>query len=159
MTDPRRAAFLLLSIGVAASATTHADDGLRDRYIAASQQIGETMLDVIEDCAPDLDTSGIDFEYTERMVDSVECVVETHTDRFGKDETEALVEEAEAMADRTFASLQEMATLQQEYPRLSDSAMLEINQACGTVEASQDLPLSRLMQDNMAKLAGCFSAP
>ncbi|MBY6205194.1 hypothetical protein [Halomonas denitrificans] len=159
MIDSRRAALLLLSIGVTASATAYADDGLRDRYVAASQQIGETMLDVIEDCAPDLDTSGIDFEYTERMVASVECVVETHIERFGRAETVALVEEVEAMADRTFSSLQEMATLQQDYPRLSDPAMLEINQDCGTVEASQDLPLSALMQDNMAKLAGCFSAP
>lgn len=159
MTINRHAALRLFFFGALASGTVHADEGLRDRYITASQNIGENMLDVIEECAPALDTRGIDFEYTERMADSVECVVEAHIDRFGRDETEALVDEAEAMAGRSFSSLEEMTTLQQEYPRLSDPAMLEINQACGTVEASKDLPLSRLMQDNMAKLAGCFSAP
>jgi hypothetical protein len=50
-----------------------------------------------------------------------------------------------------------MSTLQQDYPRLSDPALVEINRECGTLEASRDLPMNRLMQKNMAKMAACLS--
>lgn len=135
----------------------HADSELRDRYIVATQQMGEGMMEMVQACAPEIDTSEIDFDYTPGMVEAVDCVIDSHIERFGRAETEALVEEAEAMGERSFSSLQEMAAMQQDYPRLSEPAMLEINQACGTIEASRDLPLSRLMQENMAQMAACFS--
>lgn len=145
-----------LFVAVLAAGNAQADPELRDRYIAASQQMGENMLTVIEACAPDLDTRDVDFDYTPRMNDAVECIIETHIDRFGRDETVALVEEAEAMGQRTFSSLQEMASIQQDFPRLSTQGMMEITQQCGAIEASQDLPLTQLMQDNMAVLTACF---
>lgn len=149
-----------LSLTLAATlgmAPAHADDELRDRYIAATQVMGDQMLDVINDCAPDIDTSEIDFDYSDRMTEAVGCVIDGHIERFGKDETEALVGEMEALSERSFSSLQEMSTLQAEYPRLSDEALMELNMSCGTMEASQDLDLTRLMQDNMAALASCFT--
>jgi hypothetical protein len=148
---------LALAAGLSVPGPVQADTELRDRYVAASQQMGENMLKVIEDCAPGLDTSGIDFEHTPRMMEAVGCVIDTHIERFGRDETEALVAEAEAMGERSFSSLQEMGTMQQDYPRLSSPGMVEITQQCGVVEASQDLPISRLMQDNMGELMACFS--
>lgn len=157
MIDYRPFPALALAACLFAAGPAQADEDLRDRYIAASQKMGESMLEVIEACATGIDTSGIDFEYTDRMIESVDCVVETHIERFGRDETEALVEEAEAMGERSFSSLQEMAAMQEDYPRLSAPEMLEINQACGTIQASQDLPISRLMRENMADLAACFS--
>ncbi|MGK7297371.1 MAG: hypothetical protein ACNS61_16365 [Candidatus Wenzhouxiangella sp. M2_3B_020] len=144
----------LLAFGAA-----RADDELRDRYIAATQEMGKTMLDVMQACAPDVDMSGVDFDYTPRMTEAVGCVIETHIDRFGRPATVELVEQAEAMGERSFSSFREMTEIQQEYPRMSDPAMLEINQVCGTIEASQDLPLSRLMQENMDKMAACFAEP
>jgi len=148
---------LVVAAAVAPLGSAQADNELRDRYIEATQQMGENMLEVVKACAPEIDMSEIDFDYTPRMVEAVGCVVETHIDRFGRAETEALVEEAEAMGERSFSSLQEMATMQQDYPRLSEPEMLEINQACGTIEASRDLPLSNVMQENMAQMAACFS--
>lgn len=151
-----------LSLSLTATASlwvlpVQADDELRDRYIAATQVMGDKMLKVINDCAPDIDTSDVDFDYSERMTEAVGCVIEGHIDRFGKGETEALVGEMEALSERSFSSLQEMTALQTEYPRLSENAMMELNMACGTMEASQDLDLTRVMQDNMASLAGCFT--
>ena len=137
--------------------TAQADGGLRDRYIAATQEMGENMLAVMQACVPDVDMSDVDFDYTPRMTEAVACVIETHIDRFGRPATVDLVEQAEAMGERSFSSLREMTEIQQEYPRLSDPAMLEINQTCGTIEASQDLPLSRLMRENMDKMAACFA--
>lgn len=134
-----------------------ADSELRDRFIAASERMGQNMLDVIGACAPGIDTSGIEMEYTPRMTEAANCVVDTHVERFGREETEVLVEQAEAMAERSFSSLQEMSRLQQDYPRLSDPALIEINQQCGTLEASRELPMNQLMQENMAQLADCFS--
>ena len=148
MFRPTTALAVLTALFAAGSAA--ADNELRDRYIAASQQMGENMLEVIEGCAPGIDTRDIDFEYSPRMMDAVSCVIDTHIERFGRDETEALVEEAEAMGERSFSSLQEMGTIQQDYPRLSSEGMIEITQQCGVIEASQDLPLTRLMRDNMA---------
>lgn len=148
---------LAVAAALAPLSSAQADSELRDRYIAASQQMGEGMLKVVQACAPQIDMSEIDFDYTPRMVEAVSCVVDTHIDRFGRAETVALVEEAEAMGERSFSSLQEMTTMQQDYPRLSDPAMLEINQTCGTIEASRDLPLTSLMQENMAQMAACFS--
>ena len=142
-----------------ASGAARADDDLRDRYIAATQEMGKTMRDVMQACAPGVDLSEVDFEYTPRMTESVACVIEIHVDRFGRPATVELVEEAEAMGERSFSSLQEMTEIQQEYPRLSDPAMLEISRTCGTFEASQDLPLSRLMRENMDKMAACFAEP
>lgn len=147
---------VIVAVALAALSPVRADTELRDRYIEATQQMGENMLKVVQACAPEIDVSEIDFDYTPRMVEAVGCVVDTHIDRFGRAETVALVEEAEAMGERSFSSLQEMAMMQQDYPRLSEPAMLEINQACGTIEASRDLPLSRVMQENMAQMAACF---
>jgi hypothetical protein len=147
----------VLAAVAAAVSTAQADEALRDRFIAASERTGENMLDVIRECAPDIDTSGIEVEYTPEMTEAANCVVDTHIERFGRDETEALVEQAEAMAERSFSSLQEMSTLQQDYPRLSDPALVEINRECGTLEASRDLPMNRLMQENMAKMSACLS--
>lgn len=147
------AAALLAALNPAARADTE----LKDRLVAASEQMGENMLDVIRACAPDIDMSGIEVEYTPRMTESVACVVDTHIERFGRDETEALVEQAEQMAERSFSTLQEMTRLQQEYPRLSSSELVEINQQCGTLEASRELPMNQLMQENMAQLSACFS--
>lgn len=134
-----------------------ADEELRDRYIAATQELGESMLEMMRACAPDIDMSGVDFEYTPRMEEAVACVIDAHIDRLGRPATVELVEQAEAMGARPFSSIQEMAELQQDYPRLSDPAMLEINQTCGTMEASQDLPLNRLMRENMDRMAACFA--
>lgn len=137
--------------------TAHADTELRDRFIAASQQMGENMMEVVQACAPDLDLSEVNFDYTPGMVEATECVVDTHIERFGRSETEELVEQAEAMAERSFSSLQEMTTFQQEYPQLSRPELVEINQSCGTLEASNDLPMNRIMRENMMQLMECFS--
>jgi hypothetical protein len=51
-----------------------------------------------------------------------------------------------------------MASLQQDYPELSSEAMIELNQECGTLEASRELPMNQLMRDNMSRLAACYSA-
>ncbi len=142
---------------VVALPNAHADSELRDRFIAASQDMGESMMKAVKACAPEIDISGIDFEYTPRMVEATECVVETHIERFGRAETEALVEQAEAMSERSFSSLQEMTMLQQDYPALSSPELVEINQNCGTLEASSDLPMNRVMRENMSQLAACFS--
>src|SRR6056297_1621356 len=149
------ASFLVACLSAANPA--QADTELRDRFIAAGQQMGEGMLEVMKGCAPDIDTSEVDLEYTPRMTEAVSCVVDRHIERFGRDETVALVEQAEAMGERPFSSLQEMATIQEDYPKLSTPAMAEFNQACGMVEASQDSSMARLMQENMAELTACFS--
>lgn len=159
MTNFRRP-WILLAVTASAlfwASSVHADEELRDRYIAATQAMGENMLDVLRDCAPEIDYSGIDFEYSPEMTEAVGCVVEGHIERVGRDETVALVEEAEAMGQRSFGSLQDMTTMQEDYPRLSSQAMMELSQECGTIEASQDLPLSQLMRENMGELAACFS--
>ena len=158
MISIRPSTILLCVASLLAFTPAFADTDLRDRYIAASQAMGENMLTMLKACAPQLDMSDIDFEFSERMTESVSCVVETHIDRFGRDETEALVEEAEAMGQRSFSSLQEMSSIQTDYPRLSNDAMLEISQACGTIEASQDLELTQFMVDNMSSLTACFTA-
>ncbi|GEM_PF-6349068 len=150
-------AVLLIAAALLASGSARADAELRDRYILASQKMGENMLKVIEACAADLDTSDIDFDYTPRMTEAVGCIIDKHIQRYGRDETVALVEDAEAMGERSFSSLQDMASIQQEYPRLATPGMMEITQQCGVIEASRDLPLTKLMQDNMATLAPCFT--
>jgi hypothetical protein len=157
MTMYRLMTAVVLAGALSAFSAVRADDELRDRYIAATQEMGENMLAVMQACAPDVDMSDVDFDYTPRMTEAVACVIETHIDRFGRPATVELVAQAEAMGERSFSSLQEMTEIQQEYPRLSDTAMLEINQACGTIEASQDLPLSRLMRENMDKMAACLA--
>lgn len=146
-----------LAAGLAVVAPAQADTELRDRYITASQKMGQGMLQVIKACAPEVDTSGIDFEYSPRMIDAVDCVIETHIERFGREETVALVEQAEAMGERSFSTLKEMSDMQEDYPRLSDPVMGEIHQACGTIAASQDLPITGLMRENASKMAECFA--
>jgi hypothetical protein len=158
MISLRIAAVAVLAAACSAPAVAQSDAELRERFIAASEQMGENMLDVIRDCAPDIDMSGIEVEYTPAMTEAAHCVVETHIERYGKDETEVLVEQAEAMAERSFSSLQEMANMQQDYPELSSEALIELNQECGTLEASRELPMNQLMRDNMSRLAACYSA-
>jgi len=119
--------------------------------------MGEQMLEVIRRCAPDVDTSSVDFDYSPKMIEAVSCLIDRHIDRFGRAETVTLVEQAEAMSERSFSSMQEMATMQEDYPQLSTPAMGELNQACGMVEASQESSMARLMQNNMSELMACFS--
>lgn len=134
-----------------------ADPDLNQRFIAASQKMGEGMIELVKSCAPSIDLSGVDAEFTPRMREATECVVDTHIERFGRGQTEELVEQAEAMAAQSFSSLQEMTTLQQDYPRLSSPDLLEINRSCGTLEASNDLPMNRVLRENMAQMTDCFS--
>jgi hypothetical protein len=34
---------------------------------------------------------------------------------------------------------------------------MELNQECGTLEASRELPMNRLMRENMSRLTACFA--
>ena len=149
--------FFTFAAALVLCASAQAGEELRDRYIEASKSMGEGMLEVLQDCAPDVDMSGINFDYTPRMTEAVGCLIDTHIDRLGRDKTVELVEAAEEMGERSFSTMQEMASMQEDYPVLSSPAMVEISQECGTIEASKDLPLSQLMQENMADFMGCFS--
>ena len=133
-----------------------ADTALTERYIAASEQLSQSMLSALASCAPGLNLTGTELAYTPAMRNAVSCVIDSHLDRFGRAETEAMIAEAEAMSARGFSSLAEMAAMQADYPRLSAAHMMELNQSCGTIEASQDLPLTRLMAQNMGQIAACF---
>jgi hypothetical protein len=157
MSTPRVLISLAVAAGLSFSGTAQADSELIDRYVAASQQAGKQMLKLVENCAPGIDTSEVDFEYSERMTESANCLIETHVERYGRDETVALVEDAEAMSEREFSSFSEMMDMPEDFPRLTSPEVAEINQECGTVEASQDMPLSRLMQENMDQMMACFS--
>jgi len=148
---------LAAAAGLSFLSTAQADSELVDRYVAASQKAGEQMLKLVEGCAPGIDTSEVDFEYSDRMTEAVNCLIETHVERFGREETVRLVEDAEAMSERGFSSFSEMMDMPDDYPRLTSPEVAEINQECGTVEASQDMPLSRLMQENMDQMMACFS--
>jgi hypothetical protein len=137
--------------------SAYGDQELKDRFVAASEEMGKGMMALVKSCAPGVDLSGVDGEYTPQMVDAAHCVVDTHIQRFGRAETETLVAEAEAMAERSFSSFQEMNALQQDYPLLSGQALLEINRSCGTFDASRDFPLNRVMRQSMASMADCLS--
>lgn len=146
------------ALALGAISPVSADSALTERYIVATQSMGENMLEMIESCAPGLDTSEVHFDYTPRMREAVSCIITNHVDQLGYDQTVALVEQAEAMGQRSFASLHAMASTQEDYPLLSSEVMIELTQSCGTVEASQDLPMGDLMRNNMDKMAACFAA-
>jgi len=133
------------------------NQGLKDRFVVASEEMGEAMMEMVRSCAPGIDLSGVESAYTPRMVDAAHCVIDLHVDQFGQAETEALVSQAEAMAEQSFSSFQEMESLQQNYPRLSNPALSEINRSCGTFEAANDYSLNRVMRQSMASMADCQS--
>lgn len=163
MTDTRNRPALLRCLPAAcvalmlAPVPAVADSDLVDRYIAASQKSAQSMLDVLKTCAPQVDFSSVNFDFTPKMREGVECVIDAHIEQTNRAETVALVEEAEAMADAGFDSMREMISLQEQYPRLGNDRMMGINQSCGTIEASREQPLYQVVQNNMAALTPCFA--